>query len=145
MKQEYKICLIGDSAVGKTTYMKLLTEGYFEKKYVATIDKKIYSLKVKDIVLNIWDCSGSRMLCGLNTDHYKNTDAFIFMFTNSIIKTKPNWEDYLRNNYKNTPVIFVKNKEDILKSPIPDYIEMSCKNNYNINEPIYKIYEILTK
>ena len=143
MKQEYKICLVGDSCVGKTTYMKLLTENCFEKKYVATIDATIYSLKVKNIVLNIWDCSGSEILGGLNINHYKNADAFIFMFTKSTIKTKPDWEYYLKNNHKDIPIIFVKNKEDILRSPIADYIEISCLNNYNINEPINKLYEIL--
>jgi len=64
MLKEFKIILVRDEATGKTTYMKLLTENYFEKKYVATIDVNIYSLKVRDVIFNIWDCSSSRILGG---------------------------------------------------------------------------------
>lgn len=144
MIQQYKIILIGDSAVGKTTYLKLLCNNYFEKKYVTTFDKEIYSFNYKDAIFNFWDCSGNTNLGGYNMSYYNNSDAYIIMYTErSKIRILERFANYMREKYPNMPIIFVKNKVDNLERSFGETINISCKNNHNIYAPINKLYSTL--
>eukprot|EP01038_Epipyxis_sp_PR26KG_P005787 gene5787-7985_t len=42
---EFKLILVGDGGVGKTTFVKRHLTGEFEKKYVATLGVEVYPLK----------------------------------------------------------------------------------------------------
>ena len=66
---EIKCILIGDGGVGKTTYVKRMVSGEFEKKYVATLGVVVYPLKfttnMGEIQFNVWDTAGQEKLGGL--------------------------------------------------------------------------------
>lgn len=153
MQQEYKIMLIGNSAVGKTTYINSLINNSFEKKYIGTLGvelKSVNTFKVlnneKDIIFNIWDCAGQEKFGAFNSTYCKNCDACIIMFEKYTKKWLNTWISYIKENNNNTPIIFVENKvdkeEDIRKDE-KDYIQISVKNSYNLDEPINKLCKIL--
>ena len=59
-KNEYKILLLGDSKVGKTSFFKKLTTGIYDTEETITleIEKKTFELKMQDgknIIFSIFD------------------------------------------------------------------------------------------
>lgn len=66
---EFKLILVGDGGVGKTTFVKRHITGEFEKKYVATLGVQVYPLKFYTnmglIQFNVWDTAGQEKFGGL--------------------------------------------------------------------------------
>jgi GTP-binding nuclear protein Ran len=58
-KVEFKLVLVGDGGVGKTTFIKRHISGEFEKKYVATLGVEVRPLdfvtNFGKIRFNVWD------------------------------------------------------------------------------------------
>jgi GTP-binding nuclear protein Ran len=58
-KAEFKLVLVGDGGVGKTTFVKRHLSGEFEKKYVATLGVEVRPLdfvtNFGKIRFNVWD------------------------------------------------------------------------------------------
>lgn len=57
-----KICMLGASAVGKTSLVARFVQGIFSDKYLTTvgvkIDKKQVSLDGRDVLMMLWDMQG---------------------------------------------------------------------------------------
>ena len=148
--KSYKIILIGDSSVGKTsilnTYMKKkdnisTTVGTeFAKKYV---DK--YKLH-----LQIWDCAGQERFRALCKVYFRATDICILVFDlsnpSSLKSIRDYWiNTYLENATKSYKFILVGNKSDLpitidyniiwqlSKTYNMKYIETSTVNKTNID------------
>lgn len=66
---EFKVVLVGDGGVGKTTFIKRHISGEFEKKYIATQGVEVSSITFSTnhgpIRLNLWDTAGQEKLGGL--------------------------------------------------------------------------------
>jgi GTP-binding nuclear protein Ran len=66
---EYKLVLVGDGGVGKTTFVKRHLTGEFEKKYIATLGVEVHPMTFYTnhgpIRLNVWDTAGQEKLGGL--------------------------------------------------------------------------------
>jgi GTP-binding nuclear protein Ran len=62
MIPKFKLVLVGDGAVGKTTFVKRHLTGEFEKKYITTINVEVHSLELftsrGKIIFEIWDTCG---------------------------------------------------------------------------------------
>jgi hypothetical protein len=65
----FKLILVGDGGVGKTTFVRRHTTGEFEKKYVATMGVEVHPLSFHtnrgQIVFNVWDTAGQEKWGGL--------------------------------------------------------------------------------
>jgi GTPase SAR1 family protein len=62
---EFKLILVGDGGVGKTTFVKRHLTGEFEKKYVATLGVEVHPLLFHTnrgpIKFNVWDTAGQEV------------------------------------------------------------------------------------
>ena len=62
---EFKLILVGDGGVGKTTFVKRHLTGEFEKKYVATLGVEVHPLVFHTnrgaIKFNVWDTAGQEV------------------------------------------------------------------------------------
>ena len=62
---EFKLILVGDGGVGKTTFVKRHLTGEFEKKYVATLGVEVNPLNFHTnrgaIKFNVWDTAGQEV------------------------------------------------------------------------------------
>lgn len=62
---EFKLILVGDGGVGKTTFVKRHLTGEFEKKYVATLGVEVHPLIFHTnrgpIKFNVWDTAGQEV------------------------------------------------------------------------------------
>ena len=125
-----KICLIGDSRVGKTSLIKRYVMNEFDDKYIATIGAKIskkdLQIKVSHnngeitalITLTIWDLIGhrDREYWSLLKRYYLNTDGALFVCD---LTSKPSlanlkeWISSLFNTIGVVPFVVMANKSDL--------------------------------
>ena len=161
---KYKVVIVGDSGVGKTTFVKRHSTGEFEKKYNPTMGVEVTPLPFHTneglIILNIWDCSGSALYEN-HEGYFEGADAFIIMFTvtsNISYKGIGKWYQIIKeNNKKQGPIVLCGNKVDCKDRHVSpksinfhrennlQYYDISAKSNYNFEKPFLSIIRELKK
>eukprot|EP01083_Nonionella_stella_P067077 177173_1 len=152
---EFKLILVGDGGVGKTTFVKRHLTGEFEKKYVATLGVEVHPLKFNTnygmVTFNCWDTAGQEKFGGLRDGYYINGQAAIIMFdvtSRVTYKNVPTWYRDLTRVCENIPIVLCGNKVDVKdrkvkpknilfhrKKPNVQYYDISAKSNYNFEKP----------
>jgi len=151
---EFKLILVGDGGVGKTTFVKRHLTGEFEKKYVATLGVEVYPLKfftnLGPIQFNVWDTAGQEKFGGLRDGYYIQGHAAIIMFdvtSRLTYKNVPNWHRDLVRVCENIPIVLCGNKVDVKDRKVKAkqitfnrkknlmYFDISAKSNYNFEKP----------
>lgn len=163
MALEFKLVLVGDGGVGKTTFVKRHKSGEFEKKYVATLGADVHQIpfttnhgKVK---FNVWDTAGQEKFAGLRDGYYIKAKCAIIMFdvTSRIsYKNVPNWHRDLTRVVEDIPIVLVGNKTDkdravktksivFHRKKNIQYFDVSAKSNYNYEKPFLYLARELTR
>lgn len=150
----FKLVLVGDGGVGKTTFVKRHLSGEFEKKYVATVGAEVHPMEFTTsrgkIIFNVWDTAGQERFAGLRDGYYIQANCAIIMFdvTSRITyKNVPNWHRDLVRVCDNIPIVLVGNKVDVKDRIVKarqitfhrkknlQYFDISAKSNYNFEKP----------
>lgn len=91
-KIEYKIILLGDSFVGKTSFYKKITSGIFHEANISTIgmDKSILSFDVdvednnetiqKSFTITLVDTAGQERFKAVTKSFYKGSDCILLIY-----------------------------------------------------------------
>ncbi len=154
----YKVVLVGEGGVGKSTFAHRFLTGEFEKKYVPTLGVEVHPLTFQTaegpICFNIWDCAGQEKFGGLRDGYYINGQCAIVMYDLTSKKTAkrvPYWIDQVRRVCGNEiPIVVVGNKEDVdeFKYDLPttemSYL-VSSKSNFEIEQPFLYLARQLSK
>lgn len=139
----FKIVVVGDGAVGKTSLIKKFTKGTFEKDYVKTIGAQLskYNKEINGDMIRLifWDIAGQDDFNFLHHLFYKEAKAAIIVFSleendlgkNSFIHIK-NWYNQLNKYCGNIPVVLLVNKVDLVEKDNIDTIR--------IQELVHKYY-----
>ena len=153
----YKICIIGDSTVGKTCIIVRFNGGDFPSGQITTIgvdfQMKIIQVKGKSVKLKIYDTAGQERFRSLTANFYKGSDGIILVYdiTNkNSFKSITKWNQQIQEKIKdNIPKVLVGNKCDLSdrrdvteeegrelaqKFNMP-FFEVSAKENTKISEP----------
>ena len=81
---KFKLILVGDGGVGKTTFVKRHLTGEFEKKYVATLGVEVRCLDFHTnrgvLKFNCWDTAGQEKFGGLRDGYYIKGQCAIIMY-----------------------------------------------------------------
>ncbi len=119
---EFKILLVGDPAVGKTSLILKYVENRFEREYKASIGVdfayKIIELEEKVARLIIWDIASQERFAPYRSSFYKQTDAAMLVFDLTRPETLDSiesWMREIRQNAGNVEVILIGNKGDLKK------------------------------
>ena len=166
-KYLFRICLLGDSGVGKTSVLTRFCDNSFKENYNSTlgVDFRIVTLKYKDIIskLNIWDTAGQERFKSLAVNYLHNSHGFIFVFdiTNKeSFENITNWINLSFDTNKNSIINFlIGNKcdkdsdrkvqqseaEQLAKERNLHYLETSAKSDENIQKLFYYITYKLIK
>jgi len=150
----FKLVLVGDGGVGKTTFVKRHLTGEFEKKYNATVGVEVHPLQFQTnrglIVYNVWDTAGQEKFGGLRDGYYIGGQCAIIMFdvTSRITyKNVPNWHKDLIRVCENIPIVLCGNKVDVKDRKVKaksitfhrknnmQYYDISARSNYNFEKP----------
>jgi len=152
----FRICLVGDAGVGKTSFLLRYSDGTFKFKYSSTIgvDFRILSLKAGDIMikLNISDTAGQERFKSISSQYYRSAHGFCFLYDVTNRKSFQNIKEWINSakevNDKQVINFIVGNKidlansrqvssEEALKYAIENemgYFETSAKEDENVNE-----------
>jgi small GTP-binding protein len=120
----FKITVIGDGAVGKTSLIKKYTQGSFQKDYIKTLgaqfskfDEEIDDNNVK---LFFWDIAGQAEFMFMRPTFYKGSKAAIIVFSHAEGEEESfehisSWHDDIKKFCGDLPIILFGNKVDLVK------------------------------
>jgi small GTP-binding protein len=172
MKQPiFKICILGDGGVGKTTLVARYLSGVFNDSLKITIGVNFYVKKFEfqenTVTLQLWDLAGEDRFRFILPSYIFGALGAIFMYDitrYSSFKNFSTWMEVFKEgsqkNEKKIPMIMVGGKsdlefkrtvsrEDVLKvvqnNNIIDYIECSAKTGDNVELIFHKMTEIIMK
>lgn len=143
-KYLFKILVIGDAGVGKTSLIRRFTKGYFSENTSATIgvDFAVKTLNIHGDKVNLqcWDTAGQEKFRSITQSYYRNADAVIMVFdiTNrGSFASIPQWlVDVQRYTSKNVIKVLVGNKTD-LKGAIRKVSTRSAANLAEFEDLLY--------
>jgi small GTP-binding protein len=151
----FKIVLIGDAGVGKTSIVRRYTDGVFSSAGIPTIgvDFCIKTIKIgqDSVKLQIWDTAGQERFRTITQSYYRSADAIVLVFDVSSIATFNNLSDWLseveRYAGNNVHRVLIGNKCDLSEREVTKdvadkfaqqhgmpFLETSAKNSENIDE-----------
>ncbi|TFG01254.1 MAG: GTP-binding protein [Promethearchaeota archaeon] len=121
----FKIVVVGDGAVGKTSLIKKFTKGTFERDYVKTIGAQFskYNKKVADDLIRLvfWDIAGQEDFNFLQPLFYKESKAAIIVYSlekNTLGKKSfthiKDWYEVVEKNCGDIPIVLFANKVDLI-------------------------------
>jgi len=106
----YKIILIGDIGVGKTSIILKLVNNKFYPEYNKTLDVDFYIYDIKSSInntnitkLQIWDTAGELKYNSINESFFNNADAVIIVYDVNNYTSFNNvntWHNIIKNNIK---------------------------------------------
>ncbi|KAL4658333.1 ras-related protein Rab-35-like [Arapaima gigas] len=151
----FKLLIIGDSNVGKSSLLLRFADSSFSGSYITTIgvDFKIRTVEIdgEKVKLQIWDTAGQERFRTITSTYYRNTHGVIIVYdvTNeqSFINVK-RWLNEISQNCDNVCKILVGNKNDnpskkevesqeaqrFAESVGVRLFETSAKENVNVEE-----------
>jgi len=161
----YKVCIVGDSAVGKTTMLYRYLEKRFNPEVESTIGSNFFVkyLKIPNVrryvILQIWDLAGQAHFEWVRRAFYKGAKGIIYVYDLSRRETFENiktWKEEVEDTIGKTPNIFVGNKLDLIIKDnrlvskeesdhykqmlgASEYFETSAKLGNGVNELFYKL------
>jgi len=119
----YKVIVIGDPAVGKTSLLTKFAKNQFEERYLPTIGvsilKESIELEEKDVTVNLmfWDIAGQPQFYMLHRPYYNGADGMILVFDTTRSSTFSNVNNWYNSAVKyglsGIPRILIGNKVDL--------------------------------
>nr|XP_046247008.1 ras-related protein Rab-3C isoform X2 [Scatophagus argus] len=117
----FKLLIIGNSSVGKTSFLFRYADDSFSNSFVSTvgIDFKVKTVYRNDkrIKLQIWDTAGQERYRTITTAYYRGAMGFILMYdiTNEeSFNAVQDWATQIKTySWDNAQVIMVGNKCDM--------------------------------
>lgn len=152
----FKILLIGDSAVGKSSLLLRFAEDIFTDSFLPTIgvDFKIRTIQAagSKVKLQMWDTAGQERFKSILTSYYKGTHGVLLVYDitdrRSFVDVQ-NWvNDVEKYGREDVVKILIGNKKDMQEKREVSYeegkrfadglgmkyIETSAKDGLNIEE-----------
>ena len=162
----FKIIIIGDSGVGKSSILKRAVKNTFDENYQATVGFEFLLMHfiVNDfkIKLQIWDTCGQEMYRSLVQGFYRNTSLAVLVYDISRMETYEGLDIWLKdirsrldsqvpifiagNKYdlENDRKISSKDAQDFSKNRRTKYFtECSAKTGYNVENIFYEVAKYL--
>ena len=157
MDSQFKVVLVGNKGVGKTTFIKRHLTGNFDAKYIATMGVEVTPLTFYTnhgtIVLKVWDCAGDP-----NSDgYYQGAQGCICMYSaeDNSHKSADSWLNSVHGVAKGIPAVFCCNKMDAISGSLPGpgafklwatkHYSISTMNGFRFMEPFLGLARMLMK
>uniref|UniRef100_A0AAY4AJP5 Ras-related protein Rab-3 n=3 Tax=Denticeps clupeoides TaxID=299321 RepID=A0AAY4AJP5_9TELE len=161
----FKILIIGNSSVGKTSFLFRYADDSFTPAFVSTvgIDFKVKTIYRNDkrIKLQIWDTAGQERYRTITTAYYRGAMGFILMYdiTNEeSFNAVQDWSTQIKTySWDNAQVLLVGNKCDMEDERVVagergrqladqlgfEYFEASAKDNINVKQTFERLVDII--
>ena len=160
-----KIVITGNGGIGKTTLLKLFCYNQYINNQKMTLGSEIFVKKAKinnqNVVLQIWDLSGEEQFRFFLTDFIQGAEGALLGFDikrrKSFLDLKK-WVPLLRKHNPDIPIILLGLKRDlgyhtmlssrkakkfVKKIGLINYVEVSSKENLNVELPFKHLLQNL--
>lgn len=157
----FKLLLIGDSGVGKTSILFKFSEDTFSPAFISTIgiDFKIRTIEVdgKKIKLQVWDTAGQERFRTITTAYYRGAMGIMLVYDVSNMRSYESMINWIRNiemhATQDVELMILGNKCDVAdKRQVTrekgeqlalqhgvKFMETSAKANINIEEAFFTL------
>ena len=136
----YKLILIGNSGVGKTSFFRKLSTGEFFEKNISTIgiEKKTFELDVetdkdgkkvkRKFIISLFDTAGQEKFRAITFNYFKGTDGIFLLYDITDKQSFVNVESWVESitqaidsNYDSRyAIILIGNKLDLVDEEVKD-------------------------
>ena len=162
-KRKFKVVVLGDPRVGKTSTILRFTDNVFLRAYIPTmglnITQKIFDIDTNIVELVLWDIGGQTKFEIIRKKFYEGASTILLIFdlTNPMsFANVPKWHQDIKNYMKNNKALkgyLIGNKNDLVKKRIVsesdamklaytldlEYLEISALTGYNVEIAFHKI------
>ncbi|XP_028396589.1 ras-related protein Rab-35-like [Dendronephthya gigantea] len=156
----FKLLIIGDSGVGKSSLLLRFADNTFTGTYITTIgvDFKIRTIDIngEKIKLQIWDTAGQERFRTITSTYYRGTHGVIVVYDVTSAETFVNvkrWLHEIEQNCDDVARILVGNKDDCPEKKVVvtedatnfaeqigiKIFETSAKDNINVESVFIEI------
>ena len=119
----FKLILIGNSGVGKSSIIQRYMKQTFENSYKCTIGvdflMKTLEIKNKVVKLQLWDTAGQEKYKSMVSSYYRGANVALVVFDltdHSSFDSLPIWiENYYKNGPEQKNIILIGNKKDMVE------------------------------
>jgi len=150
----FKVVMLGDYAVGKTSLVKRYLYDSFSPEYYPTlnvnISEKLLRFSKCDIRLVIWDVAGQEGFEGVRRSYFKNADVAVLVYDVTrpeTLKSLDRWYTSLEDVAGHVPAVVAGNKVDLEDRCVSreegkgyakikgfNHLETSAKTSLNVRE-----------
>ena len=161
----YKILLLGDTQVGKSSFLMRYIDNTFQESYLSTVglDFKVKNVQLDDgntYRVQIWDTAGQDRFHAITRNYFKNAHGIILIYDVTLIESFQNVKNWIKQIKEEVTdkvsIILVGNKIDMENQRVVSkeegekmaasyglkFFECSAKTGENVEE-IFK--DIVTK
>ena len=166
---EYKVCLLGDESVGKTSLVYRYIHNRFQNSYRQTLGTEILLKEVtisdypQPQILQIWDIAGGDYFERYREKFYNNAYGILLVFDQTRTKTferLDKWKKEIETVLDREPVFVVLgNKDDLASQQVIDTQQMelyakdtqlplirtSALTGINVEKAFYLLTELMLK
>ena len=162
-KRKFKVVVLGDPRVGKTSTMLRFTDNVFLRAYIPTmglnITQKIFNIDTNIVELVLWDIGGQSKFELIRKKFYEGASILLLFFdltSPMSFANVPKWHKDIKNYMKNNIALkgyLIGNKNDLVKKRIVsesdaiklaytldlEYLEISALTGYNVEKAFHEI------
>ena len=156
----FKVVIMGERAVGKSSLIRRLCDGLFNENIQATLGvadrRKEIEILDRKVTLHIWDTAGQEQFRGINRMYYRSASGAILVFDLTRLesfKKLESWLEEFKEAVSDGELILVGSKLDLIdKREVPQdlarqfalrnnmaYIETSAKQDQSVSEAFVKL------
>jgi GTP-binding nuclear protein Ran len=157
MAQTYKVIIVGNRGVGKSSFVYQRLRGGFNPKYnptcgVDTNSLTFYSQKGKRITFNVCECSPTIQSEAKYNTNYIGANCAIVMYdccSKLSLRHVDIWIEDIKKVVGNIPIVICGNKSDVAAKQyfyqgMYPHFTVSAKNNVNFELPFVYLTRALT-
>ncbi len=159
----FKLMMLGDASVGKTSLTIRYISGFFMEDLKLTIGVDFYSktinFKDKKVKLQVWDFGGEERFRFLLSQYCKGANGAFFLYDITNIRSLehlPEWTQIIRENAGDIPIMLIGSKLDLKefravlrddgimaakKYNLATFVELSSKTGENVE----KAFTVMTE
>ena len=136
----YKVVLIGDSAVGKTSLIRLYNYKDIDKCHIPTLACDYFitneNVEGKQVKLLVWDTAGQERFRSISTNYVKNARGILLVYSvtdRNSFNNVSRWLDDIVNVIDDFLMILIGNKTDLEEERTVSFEEgKKLANDYRV-------------
>lgn len=156
----YKVAIVGDGGVGKTTLLRRYATGKFQESRIMTIGVDFQTVAVQTIGLSfkltVWDLAGQERFASFRENFYLGARAVAMVYDvtdRQSLVDLPHWLKEANSVLTDTRFLVVGNKTDLPRAVTPEegrayaasinaaYLETSAKTG----QGVARLFELLAR